>query len=493
METHGEPESCIRESFNCPHFQRNTCVIHFTCCDEWYPCHKCHNDSLERQENEKPSVDNSEDIFVESDITEERDDLGEGSSNSTGISHELEASPRTVAFDDAKMESRAKNSDAPNGENNETATDYETLRNGDNKVLSGMESNAQETSSNTETSLSKLNGWEEWCLVREESISRVRSSGQAAEGAGELEGITDDASTSDIKEESPNTTDGSSDQLKNNKEIGLRKNMMQGNDENNSHLSLVTKKEHLLVKAQDGDRLKCTACNHIQSKFCQRCEKESCGKTFASYFCPECKLLIDTEGSASLEPYHCSLCGVCRLNKGENFHCDTCNVCMPLSLRDHKCFDNRGHDPCAICLEEVFSGAVILPCFHMIHGDCGLKLILSGSDTCPTCRGAIMQNKQEVGHVVEESQTSRGVAPNRGILSKCGSAFLTIIQKFCNRTHSATANEMSTLPVTQHISTPLGFELRDLNPLPDLDPPGPNLSAGMDPLLQILNSSSTLL
>ncbi|PFX27923.1 hypothetical protein AWC38_SpisGene7382 [Stylophora pistillata] len=335
METHGEPESCIRESFNCPHFQRNTCVIHFTCCDEWYPCHKCHNDSLERQENEKPSVDNSEDIFVESDITEERDDLGEGSSNSTGISHELEASPRTVAFDDAKMESRAKNSDAPNGENNETATDYETLRNGDNKVLSGMEvensvcgennqsqnttlcrkeeeSDAHETSSNTETSLSKLNGFEEWCLVREESISTVRSSGQAAEGAGELEGITDDASTSDIKEESPNTTDGSSDQLKNNKEIGLRKNMMQGNDENNSHLSLVTKKEHLLVKAQDGDRLKCTACNHIQSKFCQRCEKESCGKTFASYFCPECKLLIDTEGSASLEPYHCSLCGVCR-------------------------------------------------------------------------------------------------------------------------------------------------------------------------------------
>ena len=24
---------------------------------------------------------------------------------------------------------------------------------------------------------------------------------------------------------------------------------------------------------------------------------------------------------------------------------------MPLSLKDHKCFDNRGHDPCAICLE----------------------------------------------------------------------------------------------------------------------------------------------
>lgn len=511
METYGEPECCIRESFNCPHFQRNTCVIHFTCCDDWYPCHKCHNDSLERQENDKPSVANPEDNFVESDIAEDGDDLGEGSSNATGISHELEASPRTVEFDDAKMELRARNSDAPNGENNKTATDYESLRNGDNKVLSGMEvensvsgennqsenttlcgkeeeSDAQETSSNTETSLSKLNGFEEWCLVREESISRARSSGQVAEGAGELKGITDDALASDIKEESPNTTDGSSDHLKNNEEIGVRKNMMQGNDENNFHLSLATKKEHALVKAQDGSRLKCLACNHIQSKFCQKCEKESCGKTFASYFCPECKLLIESGGSASLQPYHCGLCGVCRLNKGENFHCRTCNVCMPLSLRDHKCFDNRGHDPCAICLEEVFSGAVILPCFHMIHEDCGVKLILSGSDTCPMCRGTIIQNK-EAEVVVEESQTSREVASNSGILTRVRDVFFTsasnILKTICSRTHRATPNEMSTAPVSQHITTPLRFGLRGPNPQPDLDHPGPNLQTNMDPLLQI--------
>ena len=36
------------------------------------------------------------------------------------------------------MELRAKTSDAPNGENLETATDYESLQNGNDRVSSGM-------------------------------------------------------------------------------------------------------------------------------------------------------------------------------------------------------------------------------------------------------------------------------------------------------------------------------------------------------------------
>ena len=41
-----------------------------------------------------------------------------------------------------------------------------------------------------------------------------------------------------------------------------------------------------------------------------------------------------------------------RGNKSDNFHCDECNVCLSTSLKEnHKCFTNRGHDPCAICLE----------------------------------------------------------------------------------------------------------------------------------------------
>ena len=45
---------------------------------------------MKRQENDKSIVDNSKYNFGESDIEEEGDDLGEGSSNATGISHELE-------------------------------------------------------------------------------------------------------------------------------------------------------------------------------------------------------------------------------------------------------------------------------------------------------------------------------------------------------------------------------------------------------------------
>ena len=46
----------------------------------------------------------------------------------------------------------------------------------------------------------------------------------------------------------------------------VRKSMMQGNDEDNLQLSSVTLKEHVLVTSRDGGRLKCTACDHIQSK-----------------------------------------------------------------------------------------------------------------------------------------------------------------------------------------------------------------------------------
>lgn len=46
----------------------------------------------------------------------------------------------------------------------------------------------------------------------------------------------------------------------------VRKSMMQGNDEDNLQLSSVTIKEHVLVTSRDGGRLKCIACDHIQSK-----------------------------------------------------------------------------------------------------------------------------------------------------------------------------------------------------------------------------------
>ncbi|XP_031559945.1 E3 ubiquitin-protein ligase RZFP34-like [Actinia tenebrosa] len=32
----------------CPHYQRSTCLLHFSCCehDNFFPCHKCHNERI---------------------------------------------------------------------------------------------------------------------------------------------------------------------------------------------------------------------------------------------------------------------------------------------------------------------------------------------------------------------------------------------------------------------------------------------------------------
>lgn len=43
---------------------------------------------------------------------------------------------------------------------------------------------------------------------------------------------------------------------------------------------------------------------------------------------------------------------------------------------------------------EVFSGAIIFPCFHMIHKDCAINLVQSGSVTCPMCCRPIFQEKE---------------------------------------------------------------------------------------------------
>ncbi|PFX12841.1 RING finger and CHY zinc finger domain-containing protein 1 [Stylophora pistillata] len=315
MEIHEEHGSCKSESF-CQHFERNTCLIHFACCDEkdWYPCHKCHNDAVnvKRQEINKTSGNNSENYDMGRNGSEELDSLEEGRPNMAETCSEA-GGAQVDALNDDEVGATAMTSEAP-----------------------GKPTTAnQDLHTKNDTHLSPLGN------------------------------------------EMENAVDGECGQV------------------------------HEIPKL-----LK-------DVQFCQKCENESCGNTFSSYFCPECKLLIETTGNAKLDPYHCGPCGVCRSNKEENFHCDKCNVCMPLSLRDHKCFDNRGHDPCAICWEEVFSGAVILPCFHMIHKDCAVKLVLSGSGACPMCRCTIMQKEEVAKTVIQE--TGQASNPFKRLLCSAGS------------------------------------------------------------------------
>lgn len=539
MNLHEEPESC-KWPF-CPHFERNTCLIHFTCCDEedWYPCHKCHNDAitLMRQENGKSPVYDTRDYGGERNGLEEKENLEEGRSNVAETSRAPDGIKN--AFNDAEMGTTARASGAHNDGSCELAIDDKNLQTEnvtgssplgndelepklDDKCVQEQEGKEKKNSLTAESSLSKFDGAKEGCLVDETSISNVIFSCEVAQGSRDVQGAQEDgkdnsdketsvrtseaqndhgndepakgdedlppendrnssslgnrtehlvdntknktqtetsssedkkgeekkyslnaesslsnvdcveggcladktsnfnvmssceaaadnsqaegvkgeATTDRIGEEGANAAGGLSDQLRNRKEIHVGKGMQHRKNENNS---LVAIKEHTVATARDGSQLKCAACGHIQSKFCGKCEKESCGRKFSSYFCSECKLLIESGGKMKLNPYHCSKCGVCRSNKEENFHCDKCNVCIPLSLKNHKCFDNRGHDPCAICLEEVFSGAVILPCFHMIHKDCAVKFVRAGNEACPFCRNSILQNEDNAEPVVEEA------------------------------------------------------------------------------------------
>lgn len=82
---------CFRSESYCPHYERDTCLIHFKCCDEeeWYPCHKCHNEAVTliedqreiKQDNSKPLMDNSDDNSTASSISEEGECLEVGGSS----------------------------------------------------------------------------------------------------------------------------------------------------------------------------------------------------------------------------------------------------------------------------------------------------------------------------------------------------------------------------------------------------------------------------
>lgn len=86
-------------SHYCPHYERDTCLILFKCCNEWYPCHKCHNEALTslveqnemEPENSGPSPEN-EIVSVEMDDAEvesfdESIEIGSGAEEGMTVIH----------------------------------------------------------------------------------------------------------------------------------------------------------------------------------------------------------------------------------------------------------------------------------------------------------------------------------------------------------------------------------------------------------------------
>ena len=62
---------------NCPHYGRDTCLILFKCCNEWYPCHKCHNEAITEfaDQHGKESEANNQESCASATVRGETDDL----------------------------------------------------------------------------------------------------------------------------------------------------------------------------------------------------------------------------------------------------------------------------------------------------------------------------------------------------------------------------------------------------------------------------------
>lgn len=94
--------------------------------------------------------------------------------------------------------------------------------------------------------------------------------------------------------------------------------------------------------------------------------------------------------SLSKKPFHCELCGFCRVGGQSNFrHCEKCCMCISINVyNDHNCLKDKYKNNCPVCREDMFSSRQSpqdLPCGHAIHAHCFRKL--AGFDyRCPICK-----------------------------------------------------------------------------------------------------------
>lgn len=130
------------------------------------------------------------------------------------------------------------------------------------------------------------------------------------------------------------------------------------------------------------EKIRCTKCGTVQPVGIQ-CA--GCSQTFADYVCRRCCLW------GSMEAYHCTKCGICRVGKKEDYwHCDTCEACYSVSSAgEHKCVERALDSDCPVCMEHLFTSAVPLcvgpNCGHAMHPDCLKSYLSSGKYSCPVC------------------------------------------------------------------------------------------------------------
>ncbi|GAX16905.1 RING finger and CHY zinc finger domain-containing protein 1 [Fistulifera solaris] len=118
-----------------------------------------------------------------------------------------------------------------------------------------------------------------------------------------------------------------------------------------------------------------------------------CHSIFGEFHCNICNLWM----SMGKKPFHCDLCGFCRVGGIEAFrHCNQCCMCISISVFDtHHCFKDKYKNSCPVCREDMFSSRQApqdLPCGHAIHAHCFRKL--AGFDyRCPICKKTVVSQQ----------------------------------------------------------------------------------------------------
>jgi Ring finger domain len=119
----------------------------------------------------------------------------------------------------------------------------------------------------------------------------------------------------------------------------------------------------------------------------------NCQTVFGEYHCNICNLWM----SMSKKPFHCALCGLCRVGGIEAFrHCNQCCMCISVAVfATHQCIPDKYKNACPVCVEDMFSSRQSpqdLPCGHAIHAHCFRKL--AGFDyRCPLCKKTVVSQE----------------------------------------------------------------------------------------------------
>ena len=75
----------------------------------------------------------------------------------------------------------------------------------------------------------------------------------------------------------------------------------------------------------------------------------------------------------------------------------------------HKCITDGLKGDCCICLESIFLSKIpvkILPCGHVIHGNCLEEMLKNNKTLCPLCRKTILEGEalkifiRQMDHVI---------------------------------------------------------------------------------------------